>query len=87
MVLFRFVGVFLFRFAERRFCGLLFQAPPRITRFAQEADQVSTAGPCGPGRESHAATLEYGHDRHARPRSPYEYAPATQRARLYAAPQ
>ena len=33
-LLFRFVGVFLFRLAERRFCGLLFQEPPRLTRLA-----------------------------------------------------
>ncbi len=33
-LLFRFVGVFLFRLAERRFCGLLIQEPPRLTRLA-----------------------------------------------------
>ena len=32
LLLFRFVGVFLLRLAERRFCGLLFQEPPRRTR-------------------------------------------------------
>ena len=32
LLLFRFVGLFLLRFAERRFCGLLFQEPPRRTR-------------------------------------------------------
>jgi hypothetical protein len=29
---FRFVGVFLFRFADRTLCGSLFQDPPRITK-------------------------------------------------------
>ena len=33
MLLFRFDGVLLLRFAERKFAGLLFQLPPRITRF------------------------------------------------------
>jgi hypothetical protein len=32
-LLFRFSGVFLLRFAGRQFLGLLFQLPPRITRF------------------------------------------------------
>jgi len=32
-LLFRFDGVFLFRFADRQLRGLLFQLPPRITRF------------------------------------------------------
>ena len=32
LLLFRLVGLFLLRFAERRFCGLLFQEPPRRTR-------------------------------------------------------
>lgn len=31
---FRFAGSFLFRFAERRFLGSLFQEPPRITRLS-----------------------------------------------------
>jgi hypothetical protein len=31
---FRFSGAFLLRFADRQFCGLLFQLPPRITREA-----------------------------------------------------
>jgi hypothetical protein len=43
MLLFRFVGVFLFRLAERRFWGLLFQEPPRFTRLVQRADQVLPA--------------------------------------------
>jgi len=33
MLLFRFVGGLLSRFAERQFCALLFQLPPRSTRF------------------------------------------------------
>ena len=33
MLLFRFDGSLLFRFAERQFLALLFQLPPRITRF------------------------------------------------------
>ena len=33
MLLFRLSGVFLFRFADRKFAGLLFQEPPRITRW------------------------------------------------------
>ncbi len=33
MLLFVFVGVFLLRLAERQFCALLFQLPPRLTRF------------------------------------------------------
>ena len=32
-LLFRFSGSFLLRFAERQFLALLFQLPPRITRF------------------------------------------------------
>ena len=33
MLLFRLSGVLLLRFAERTFLGLLFHAPPRITRW------------------------------------------------------
>jgi hypothetical protein len=33
MLLLRFVGVLLLRFAARRLLVLLFQLPPRITRF------------------------------------------------------
>lgn len=36
-LLFRFVGVFLLRLAERRFCGLLFHEPPRLTRLEHGA--------------------------------------------------
>lgn len=32
-LLFRFDGEFLLRFADRQFTGLLFQLPPRFTRF------------------------------------------------------
>jgi hypothetical protein len=32
-LLFRLSGVFLLRFAERQFLALLFQLPPRFTRF------------------------------------------------------
>ena len=32
-LLFRLSGVFLFRLAERQFWALLFQLPPRLTRF------------------------------------------------------
>ena len=32
MLLFRLSALFLFRFDVRRFSGLLFQEPPRITR-------------------------------------------------------
>ena len=35
LLLLRLSGVFLLRFAERRFAGLLFQEPPRSTRFSQ----------------------------------------------------
>jgi hypothetical protein len=38
MLLFRFVGSLLFRFAERQFLGLLFQEPPRNTRFDPDDD-------------------------------------------------
>jgi hypothetical protein len=44
MLLFRLVGVFLLRFAERRFCGLLFQEPPRRTR-----EEGAGQGWCWPG--------------------------------------
>lgn len=37
MLLFLFSGVFLFRYAERRFLALLFQEPPRITRFVESS--------------------------------------------------
>jgi hypothetical protein len=33
MLLFLLSGLFLLRFAERAFLGLLFQEPPRITRW------------------------------------------------------
>jgi hypothetical protein len=33
MLLLRLSGLFLLRFATRQFSGLLFQLPPRITRF------------------------------------------------------
>lgn len=33
MLLFRLSGLFLFRFEARKFSGLLFQDPPRITRW------------------------------------------------------
>jgi hypothetical protein len=36
MLLFLFDGVLLFRYAERRFWPLLFQLPPRYTRFVPE---------------------------------------------------
>jgi hypothetical protein len=36
MLLFRFDGVLLFRFAERQFDAVLFQLPPRFTRFEPE---------------------------------------------------
>ena len=39
LLLFRLSGLFLLRLAERRFCGLLFQEPPRRTR-RQGAGQV-----------------------------------------------
>ena len=41
-LLLRLSVVFLLRFAERRFCGLLFQEPPRKTRegAVQGGDQV-----------------------------------------------
>jgi len=32
-LLLRFSGVFLLRFADRQFLALLFQLPPRFTRF------------------------------------------------------
>lgn len=32
-LLFRFDGLFLLRFADRQFLALLFQLPPRLTRF------------------------------------------------------
>jgi hypothetical protein len=37
MLLFRFDGVFLLRLADRQFFALLFQEPPRLTRFEPEA--------------------------------------------------
>jgi hypothetical protein len=37
MLLFRFDGVLLFRFAERQFDAVLFQLPPRFTRFEPES--------------------------------------------------
>ena len=33
MLLLRLPGVLLLRFADRQFCALLFQLPPRLTRF------------------------------------------------------
>ncbi len=43
MFLFRFSGLFLFRFAERRFLALLLKAPPRSTRETPEAGWGPTA--------------------------------------------
>jgi hypothetical protein len=43
MFLFRFEGLFLFRFVERRFSALLLNAPPRSTRRAP-----SSFGPATP---------------------------------------
>lgn len=51
-LLFRFVGVFLLRFAERRFWALLFQPPPRFTRFEQRARQVLPEPPLRCDRET-----------------------------------
>ena len=36
MLLLRLPGVFLLRFAERQFLALLFQLPPRLTRFSPD---------------------------------------------------
>lgn len=36
-LLFRFDGLFLFRFAERAFAAVLFQLPPRFTRLVPDA--------------------------------------------------
>jgi len=36
MLLFSFDGSLLFRFAERQFCALLFQLPPRFARFSPD---------------------------------------------------
>ena len=47
LLLLRLSGVFLLRLAERRFVGLLFQEPPRSTRFLRT---------CRPSRESHLPT-------------------------------
>ena len=37
LLLFRLSGLLLFRLAERQFLALLFQLPPRFTRFDPEA--------------------------------------------------
>ena len=37
LLLFRLFGLLLFRFAERQFLALLFQLPPRFTRFDPDA--------------------------------------------------
>jgi hypothetical protein len=37
MLLFRFTGVFVLRFAARQFWAVLFQEPPRSTRFVPMA--------------------------------------------------
>ena len=37
ILLFMLSGVLLFRFADRQFCALLFQLPPRLTRFEPDA--------------------------------------------------
>jgi hypothetical protein len=63
-LLFRLSVVFLLRLAARRFCGLLFQEPPRTTR-RQGAVQASrdVADTSRPGR-SHGASAKYLHVRH-----------------------
>ncbi len=45
LLLLRFVGVFLFRFAARQFLALLFQDPPRNTR----SEPLSSVRPLDPG--------------------------------------
>jgi len=66
-----FVGLFLLRFAERRFCGLLFQEPPRFTRLEpsgapaperlQVAQQATPQVPGVEGGEVGEAGRERGH--------------------------
>lgn len=45
MLLFVFDGLFLLRFAERQFLALLFQLPPRFTRFEPVCASLKTT--CG----------------------------------------
>ena len=40
-LLFRLSGVFLLRLAERTLAGLLFQEPPRFTRFVPQGDALA----------------------------------------------
>lgn len=49
LLLFRLPVVFLLRLADRKFCGLLFQEPPRRTRSG--TGQASTAGSNIPPRK------------------------------------
>lgn len=49
-LLFRFVGLFLLRFADRQFLAVLFQLPPRFTRF--EPYRPSTASCCNTRRRN-----------------------------------
>lgn len=44
MLLLRLSGVLLLRFAERTFLALLFQLPPRITRFELESGNTLITG-------------------------------------------
>jgi hypothetical protein len=43
-LLLRLSGSFLLRFAERRFLGLLFQEPPRLTRLREGTGQAPAWG-------------------------------------------
>jgi hypothetical protein len=55
LLLFRLCGLLLFRLAERVFDALLFQLPPRLTRFVPEEGPVvySITETPRPGKQGH----------------------------------
>ena len=63
-LLLRFPGVFLLRLAERTFCGLLFQPPPRITR-ERKARQAQAADRTIRREREYGASARYLHASHA----------------------
>jgi hypothetical protein len=58
LLLFRLVGLFLLRLAERNLLGLLFQEPPRRTREEQGASQGCAVGRAEPSRTRRRQEVE-----------------------------
>jgi hypothetical protein len=59
MLLFVFDGLFLLRFAERQFLALLFQLPPRFTRFEPVCASLKTTGSDQVAAQTQCATVRH----------------------------